>query len=122
MLIKHWGFIVLCMAVSFCGLISEKATEMTCFLILCLPHIASRKTCDQLLKIRKSWERKNADCFFAEACGTKQRFPPPHILNEYPWIQEHQTSGGFHFRHGHALILYSLCDHIRNSAVSKSPE
>lgn len=95
MLVKHWGFVVLCMAMSFCSLISEKTREMTCLLLLLLPHIASCKTCDQLLKISKAWEGRNAGWSFAKVCGTKQRFTPPHMLSEYPWIQEHQTSGGF---------------------------
>lgn len=120
MLIKHWGFIVLWMAVSFCSLISKKAREITCFLLLFLPHIASHKTCDQLLKINKPWKGRNAGCSFDKECGTKQRFISPHMLDEYPCIQEHQTFRRFHLRHQHTLILYSLCAYIRNFNVKVS--
>lgn len=53
MLIKNCGYIVLCMAMSFYGLISERAGEMTCLLLPFLPHIAFYKSGDQLLKISK---------------------------------------------------------------------
>lgn len=82
MLIKHWGFLMLCMVVSFCGFIGEKTREVTYFLLLFLPHIGSCKTCDQLLKIRKSWEERNTGYCFAKVYGAKQRFIPPHMLNE----------------------------------------
>lgn len=44
---------ILCMAMSFYGLISKKAGEMACLLLPFLPHIAFYKTGDQLLKISK---------------------------------------------------------------------
>lgn len=44
---------ILCVAMSFYGLISKRAGEMACLLLPFLPHIAFYKTGDQLLKISK---------------------------------------------------------------------
>ena len=129
------------MGMSFCGLISEKATEVTCLLLFFLPRFASCKTCDQqglggekgrllfcwniteyveLVKISRAWEGRKAGFSFAEICGTKQRFTAPPGLS--PQIQEHQMSGGSPFRHGHARGLYSLCDHLRSSQCQSLPD
>lgn len=103
------------------GGVSEK--QGRCFPPLLLPsllhlsHSTPCKTCNQLLK---SWERRSAAALFAKLWGTKQKFISPDIVWEYPRIQEDQIFGGFHFRNGHTFILYSLCHHIRNFAMSKS--
>lgn len=108
------------MAMSFGGVSEMQGRCLPSLLLLLLLHIAhgtSCKACNQLLK---SWERGNAAALFAKLWGTKQKLMSPHILWEYPGIQENQIFGGFYFRNGHTFILYSLCDHIRNFAMSKS--
>lgn len=68
---------------------------MPSLLLLLLLHTAHGTSCKTYNHLLKSWERRNAAALFTEVWGTKQKFIAPHVLWEYPRIQETRLLGAF---------------------------